>query len=161
MTLPRSRAYRLTPFRLRGCLGIIALSKHLRTSLRVFTIGLTCCGTAGRQTYWPVRTGSRRSRSLLGHSHKATILRHYVHDAFSDEKLFGEVKGGDMAGRRKARSRARYERLGGTLLVLCSSQRTLECQRLSRCPARAQKLSIFPSAPAFRRATIIAGFGLL
>ncbi len=29
---------------------------------------------------------------LLGHSDEATTLRYYVHDAFSDEDLFGEVK---------------------------------------------------------------------
>ncbi len=29
---------------------------------------------------------------LLGHSDEATTLRYYVHDAFSDEELFGEVK---------------------------------------------------------------------
>ena len=29
---------------------------------------------------------------LLGHSNEATTLRYYVHDAFSDEDLFGEVK---------------------------------------------------------------------
>ena len=29
---------------------------------------------------------------LLGHSDEATTLRYYVHDSFSDEDLFGEVK---------------------------------------------------------------------
>ena len=30
--------------------------------------------------------------SLLRHSDEATTLRYNVHDAFSDEELFGEVK---------------------------------------------------------------------
>ena len=38
-------------------------------------------------------TGRIRAVSrLLGHSDEATTLRYYVHDAFSDEELFGEVK---------------------------------------------------------------------
>ena len=35
---------------------------------------------------------ARAARRVLGHSDEATTLRYYVHDAFSDEELFGEMK---------------------------------------------------------------------